>query len=257
MTEKNSLLEAIQAHGAMPEGYCFCSQDRIGDDSKIHEPECRDLRLAIASAARQEPQLAHHGDPCFRCGVAHDDVEIGPCTESPTYCHVCGKPKLKATHGIIVNGKFICSKACNDTYASSMARTDLKPPAADYVAGLDSRTWWLLFILSKSGGQANASDERWDWINAFCEDRDNDDDTFNLAADDGLIRVSHNTDTDQSTAYLTDAGKAALAARPASPDTRVVPVNQLAKWQCMTWAIGDSATAAEIAAIIEGGQDRG
>ncbi len=49
----------------------------------------------------------------------------------------------------------------------------------------------------------------------------------------------------------------AIAVRPASPDTRVVTVEQLAKWQCMTWAIGDSTTAAEIAAIIEGGQDRG
>lgn len=47
------LVEAIQALGAMPEGYCFCSKDRIGDDSKIHEPECRDLRRALA--AEEEP----------------------------------------------------------------------------------------------------------------------------------------------------------------------------------------------------------
>lgn len=45
-----SLLAAAEALGAMPEGYCFCSKDRIGDDSKTHEPECRDLRLAIAQA---------------------------------------------------------------------------------------------------------------------------------------------------------------------------------------------------------------
>lgn len=44
------LLEAAQALGAMPEGYCFCSKDRIGDDSKKHEPECADLRAAIAKA---------------------------------------------------------------------------------------------------------------------------------------------------------------------------------------------------------------
>ena len=41
-------LEAIQALGTMPEGYCFCAKDRIGDDSKHHEPECRDLRAVIA-----------------------------------------------------------------------------------------------------------------------------------------------------------------------------------------------------------------
>ena len=44
-----ALVEAAQALGAMPEGYCFCSKDRIGDDSKIHEPECRDLRAALSA----------------------------------------------------------------------------------------------------------------------------------------------------------------------------------------------------------------
>ena len=41
--------EAAQALGSMPEGYCFCSTDRIGDDSKAHEPECADLRAALAT----------------------------------------------------------------------------------------------------------------------------------------------------------------------------------------------------------------
>lgn len=44
------LLTAAQALGCMPEGFCFCSQNRIGDDSKVHEPECRDMRAAIAKA---------------------------------------------------------------------------------------------------------------------------------------------------------------------------------------------------------------
>ncbi len=42
--------QAVEALGAMPEGYCFCSRDRVGDDSKHHEPECRDVRAAIAKA---------------------------------------------------------------------------------------------------------------------------------------------------------------------------------------------------------------
>lgn len=46
--------EAIEALSAMPEGYCFCSKDRIGDDSKIHEPECRDLRAALAMIPEDE-----------------------------------------------------------------------------------------------------------------------------------------------------------------------------------------------------------
>lgn len=47
-TEKLAELVAlIEASGAMPEGFCCCSKDRIGDDSKTHEPECRDLRAAL------------------------------------------------------------------------------------------------------------------------------------------------------------------------------------------------------------------
>jgi hypothetical protein len=41
------LRSAVEALGAMPEGYCFCSQNRIGDDSKVHEPECADLRKEL------------------------------------------------------------------------------------------------------------------------------------------------------------------------------------------------------------------
>jgi hypothetical protein len=44
------LMLAIKALGVMPEGYCFCSADRIGDDSKVHEPECAELRDAIYEA---------------------------------------------------------------------------------------------------------------------------------------------------------------------------------------------------------------
>ena len=46
-TDFQELRSSIEALGAMPEGYCFCSKDRIGDDSKIHEPECRDLRAVL------------------------------------------------------------------------------------------------------------------------------------------------------------------------------------------------------------------
>ena len=46
----DALREAAQALGAMPEGYCFCSRDRIGDDSKVHEPECSDMRSALNEA---------------------------------------------------------------------------------------------------------------------------------------------------------------------------------------------------------------
>lgn len=54
MVHTHDLREAAMALGAMPEGYCFCSEDRIGDDSKTHEPECSDLRAAIAKIGGAE-----------------------------------------------------------------------------------------------------------------------------------------------------------------------------------------------------------
>lgn len=47
-----ALVEATQALGAMPDGYCFCGAARIGDNRKTHEPECRDLRAALDEVAK-------------------------------------------------------------------------------------------------------------------------------------------------------------------------------------------------------------
>ena len=47
-----ALRSAVEALGAMPEGYCFCSKDRIGNDSKTHEPECADLRAILMEKTR-------------------------------------------------------------------------------------------------------------------------------------------------------------------------------------------------------------
>lgn len=44
---RQPLLEAVKALGVIGEGYCFCSSNRIGDDSRQHEPECADLRAII------------------------------------------------------------------------------------------------------------------------------------------------------------------------------------------------------------------
>ena len=44
------LIEAVEALGAMPDGYCFCSKNRIGDDSKVHEPECADIRAFLRNS---------------------------------------------------------------------------------------------------------------------------------------------------------------------------------------------------------------
>ena len=52
------LVEAARAIGAMPEGYCFCSANRVGDDSKIHEPECADLRAALVAKENEQCQVS-------------------------------------------------------------------------------------------------------------------------------------------------------------------------------------------------------
>lgn len=82
------------------------------------------------------------------------------------------------------------------------------------------RLMMFLEILSAMGGQSDASDYSWNWVNAFCEAHEGrNPDTFNLAHDLRFTTVSHDSDTDQSNVYLTAAGRAALDARKAM-DTR-------------------------------------
>lgn len=52
------LVEAARALGAMPEGYCFCSTNRIGDDSKVHDPECADLRATLVKMETEQCQVS-------------------------------------------------------------------------------------------------------------------------------------------------------------------------------------------------------
>lgn len=55
---QTDLRSAVKALGAMPEGYCFCSKNRVGDDSKQHEPECADVRAALARQPVQSSAVA-------------------------------------------------------------------------------------------------------------------------------------------------------------------------------------------------------
>ncbi|MEH0291804.1 hypothetical protein V6R98_02225 [Agrobacterium sp. CCNWLW71] len=71
------------------------------------------------------------------------------------------------------------------------------------------RLWWFLHILAKSTGTTNAEDDKWNWINAFCTDYE--DDTFNLAAKLGFISVRHDSFMETSTARITKAGMALVA----------------------------------------------
>ena len=76
----------------------------------------------------------------------------------------------------------------------------------------ENRTYWLLHIIDKMGGETDASDGS--WIAAFCDDRDGAADTFNRAINNKLLSVWHDNRFDTSTAKLTPAGRAFLLQEP-------------------------------------------
>ena len=69
----------------------------------------------------------------------------------------------------------------------------------------------FLSILASANGEACGSDSKYNWINYFCDDAEPMD-TFNQASKRGLTRVTHDSDSDYSVVYLTDAGRAFIAA---------------------------------------------
>jgi hypothetical protein len=81
------------------------------------------------------------------------------------------------------------------------------------------RLWWFLHIISKSAGSTDATDDKWNWINAFCHDFE--DDTFNRAADLGFISVSFDSIMETSTAKMTPAGNAFIAYFDKAPSASV------------------------------------
>lgn len=85
-----------------------------------------------------------------------------------------------------------------------------------------SKLLTMLAILDAAGGVASASDSKWCWFNYFCDDVEPID-TFNQAIDAKFIRVGHDDRFDSSTAYLTDAGRAALAVTRPDPKGQRCP----------------------------------
>jgi len=110
-------------------------------------------------------------------------------------------------------------------YARSIwnRRADLTPPAADYVAGLEKALRMAKSSIENGGG-GGVIDVVW------C---------------DGDIPET-----------VCDHIETALAARPASPDTRTVTVDQLREWAKLMERSSE-ITAIEISYIADGGQDRG
>lgn len=67
----------------------------------------------------------------------------------------------------------------------------------------------LLKLLADNGGAMNHEEKA---LDPFSDDNGRKVDTFNRCSAEGWIRSTHNSDTDESIAYLTEAGRAALAA---------------------------------------------
>lgn len=91
------------------------------------------------------------------------------------------------------------------------ADTPHAAPAGDLRPEADDKLIWMLRIIDAMGGQTDASDSRGHWMTLFCEP-DQDPDTFNRAIDAKLLGCSHNSDWDTNTAWITDAGRALIAA---------------------------------------------
>lgn len=71
---------------------------------------------------------------------------------------------------------------------------------------VDSRLFLLLQMIGTADGSIDATDHRHNMLNFFCDDRGEGKDTFNLAIEQGFVRVEHNSDFDTSNAFLTDKG---------------------------------------------------
>lgn len=74
----------------------------------------------------------------------------------------------------------------------------------------EERLKWFLTILESVGGKSDASDAKWCWTNAFCDDVPNPTDTFNRAIELGFTTTSHDSDSDASMVYLAARGRSAL-----------------------------------------------
>lgn len=76
----------------------------------------------------------------------------------------------------------------------------------------------LLQIVSRMGKNFDATESKWSFLNWFCDDNADGEDTFNRCIKKGWIDTSYNSDNDVATGWLTDEGRAALSAAKGGQD---------------------------------------
>ena len=96
-------------------------------------------------------------------------------------------------------------------------RASPPPPSGSAWGVKDERLFWFLTVLASTGGSSDATESKYAWINAFCQDREADTDTFNLAIENLLTTATHDTSYDTSVVHLTDAGREYLATSALTP----------------------------------------
>jgi hypothetical protein len=77
---------------------------------------------------------------------------------------------------------------------------------------IDPKVLLLLQMVERAKGEIDTTEHDNSLLNFFCDDRGRETDTYNLAIDAGYLRSSFNDLFETSRAYLTDAGRAILAA---------------------------------------------
>lgn len=82
----------------------------------------------------------------------------------------------------------------------------------------EDKEYVLLAIFAGMNGKSDVSDDKWCWMNWFCNDEKqtaSKDDTFNRCCEKGWLKYYHNSDFDTGMAELTPAGRAVLESKNA------------------------------------------
>lgn len=88
-----AMIEAIEELGSPVMKFAVRDKaTKLGVGAQLHEDVQRLTRKELAGLELEEA-TSHEDDPCKHCGVAHDDVPVGPCKATQCYVAGCQQPK--------------------------------------------------------------------------------------------------------------------------------------------------------------------